>query len=50
LVELHLAAASLAHATQLDGWEDHLNHAEELTNESNRPQVTKMVNHIRAIK
>ena len=50
LVELHLAAASLAHATQLDGWEDHLNHAEELTNESNRPQVTKMVNLIRAIK
>lgn len=50
LVELHLAAASLARAIQLDGWEDHLKHAEELTNKKNLPQVTKMAKHIRALK
>jgi hypothetical protein len=50
LVELHLAAASIARAIQLDGWEDHLKHAEELTNKKNLPQVTKMAKHIRALK
>ena len=50
LVELHLAAASLARAIQLDGWEDHLDNAEELTNEKNLPQVTKIARHIRAMK
>ena len=49
-IELHLAAASLARAIQLDGWEDHLKHAEKLTNEKNLPRVTKMASRIRAGK
>jgi uncharacterized membrane protein len=49
-IELHLAAASLARAIQLDGWEDHLKHAEKLTNEKNLPQVTRMASRIRAGK
>ncbi len=50
LVELHLAAAGLARANQLDGWEDHLKHAEKLAGEKNRPQVKNMANRIRAMR
>ena len=49
-VELYLAAASLARATQLDGWEDHLKRAEELTPERYRARVIKMADHIRGMK
>jgi 4-amino-4-deoxy-L-arabinose transferase-like glycosyltransferase len=47
LVELHLAAASLARAIQLDGWEDHLKQAEKLTSTRHLLQVTKMADRIR---
>jgi 4-amino-4-deoxy-L-arabinose transferase-like glycosyltransferase len=50
LVELHLAAASLARAIQLDGWEDHLKHAEELSGAKSLPQLTKTANRIRAMR
>lgn len=50
LVEIHLAAASLARAIQLDDWENHLEHAEAQANAKNLPQVKKISNRIRAMR
>jgi hypothetical protein len=46
-VELHLAAAALARAIQLDQWHHHLKKAEDLVGEQQLRKVTGIAGHIR---
>jgi hypothetical protein len=46
-VELHLAAAALAHALKLEDWPFHLRQAEKLTRPKYLPRVKKMAEFIR---
>jgi hypothetical protein len=46
-VELHLAAAALARAANLNHWQYHLRQAENMTQPEHLPRVKKIVKFIR---